>query len=296
MKNLSFAFQIDSINILNKFTDSSLLMMNECSKRGYDVFSYQPNAIEIINQQYICKSINHQSNELTYINLNEISCILIRQDPPFDMNYITNTLLLEPFAHKTFNNVTAIRNFPEKLSALNFPKFIPETIIASSPTKDLKLFLKTHKKLVAKNPHSCGGKDVWLVSSEEELENSFQDNEHIIFQQFLTDAYTGDKRVLFLEGKVMGQYLRTPAEGDFRCNTAAGGSTAQTTLTKKELEICEEVGEFLVSKNIWFAGVDLLGEKLIEINVTSPTGLAALNKLYNQKSEKLLIDSIESII
>ncbi|AEI88512.1 MAG: glutathione synthase [Candidatus Midichloria mitochondrii] len=305
------AFQIDPLESLNIETDSSLLLAIEMQNRGYEIFFYQVKDLYIENNEVFAKGFfaHLEKDSKSYysitnhavLNLAEVLLIMIRQDPPFDMNYITSTYILDKLGAHTpvFNNPSSIRNLPEKFSPLIFKNFLPEFIISS----DLHLiehFIQRHNFAVLKPLYQHGGKNIVLTNVDEEnfqatIKNHIEKFGHIVVQQFIPSVRNnGDKRVIFSAGKLIGFFQRLPKSGDFRSNAALGGSFAKCELTIKEQLLCKKIGKFLEKNSIIFAGIDILGEKLIEINITSPTGLAILNKLYGGLHEKLVVNTIET--
>ena len=307
------AFQIDPLESLNIKTDSTILIALEMQKRGYTLFFYQVKNLYITNNQvmgkgYFVELCLSQTNYYTIkeeraINLSSSSVIMIRQNPPFDLNYITATYILDQITNQTLilNNPTVLRNFPEKFSSLIFKSYLIDSVI----TADFQIiydFVKKHQQIVLKPLYQHGGQDVILVDTtipnfEILISSHLTKFGHLIAQKFLDSVKTkGDKRVIFSLNKILGYFRRLPISGDFRSNTALGGSFEKCELTPKEQLLCGQIGDFLNQHNIVFAGIDLLEEKIVEINITSPTGLAFLNQLYSNAYEKVIVDAIETKI
>lgn len=298
--------QIDPIETLNFETDTSILLARELESRGFDIFYYTPKDLYIYSAEpyasgkYITfageKPYEFKSSSIN-LSLEECSIILLRQDPPFNMSYITTTHILELLPKTTcvINNPSGVRNLPEKLSVTNFPEFTPKTLITQS-FEQLKSFFEEQKIIVLKALYGHGGNEVVKISSAAELENLgniyISSHGYVVAQEFLPEVTKGDKRVFIVDGEVLGAFSRIPKSGSILANMAAGGSIAKTELTEKELEISEAVAQFLKAHDIFMAGIDLISEQLIEINITSPTGFKAFNKLYDQKIETKIIDEL----
>ena len=308
------AFQMDPLNSINIQTDTSFLLALELQKKGYNIFFYEVGDLYLKNNQLLAIGI---FTELTQgdgsfykiitretLNLEEVLLVMVRQDPPFNMHYITSTYLLEIIQNKTLilNNPTSLRNLPEKFSPLFFENSIPDSIpdyVLSANFEIIKKFSLLYQEIVLKPLYQHGGQGVILIRSgdknfDEVVKKYIKKFGHIMAQEFIdTVKDDGDKRVIFLNERVIGYYKRLPKKGDFRSNTVLGGSFEQCDLTENESILCKEIGAFLNENNIFFAGVDILNERLIEINITSPTGLAVLNKLYGNAYEKIVAEAIE---
>ena len=303
------ALQIDPLESLNFTTDSTLLIANELQSRGYELFSYSPEDLSFeqghlhamgsyIELDYKRKTF--AKLESKKVLLKDFQIIFVRQNPPFDQKYLTATYMLETLRGPTIiNDPQAIRNISEKLCIMNFPKLIPDTIVTNNH-REIKNFLVRHNVAIAKSLYGFGGADVVKLTRDDKdidakINLLLEKYGHLMVQEFLSDVNTlGDKRVMIMEGEVIGAINRMPSPEDFRANLVLGGKAYSTTLTEKEIEICAIVGHFLKSKNLFLAGVDLIAEKLIEINVTSPTGLVAINNLHQQAIEKIIVDKIET--
>ncbi len=304
--NKKIGLQIDPLHTLNIETDTSLILANEFASRGYIVYGFSPynislSAEDLVIDAFTLNFSNYAKGEViqesnTRINLKELTAYLIRQNPPFDENYILNTYILERFENDILfiNKPSKIRNFPEKLSVLNFPQYTPKTLITSS-TAQANAFLHKHGKMVIKPIFGYGGSEVSLISSTSDISKAYallDKYKFIILQEFLEDVVNYDKRVLIFNGKVLGAFERVPQNGSILANLVAGGVGKATVLSKKENEISQHVARFLKDNDVCFAGIDLIQEKLIEINITSPTGVITCNKLYNVQLQKLMLDSL----
>ncbi|MDF3047241.1 MAG: rimK [Candidatus Midichloriaceae bacterium] len=299
------ALQIDHIDSLNYESDTSIFLAEELERRGYKIFYYTP--AELTFDTHLSargtfvsftNGFYRKIGDDVKLDLARASIVMIRQNPPFNQQYLTNTYLLDllPKSTITLNNPEAIRRFPEKLSALHFPDFIPKTMVSSN-YENLKAFYKAVGKAVLKPIYGFGGQDVALIDSEQKFQDLvplYLDKfGECILQEYLPSVKTqGDKRVLIAGGKVVGALSRMPQEGNFIANMAAGGKPSVTTLTGAELDISNKVAKHLSEQGIFLAGVDLIDSKLIEINVTSPTGFKVFSKISGERTDKLIIDML----
>jgi glutathione synthase len=303
------AIQMDDIASIHPLSDSTLLLGVEACNRGYEVYYYPPemltyNAGELLANGHSITLRDDPNDYYTLteshtLSLKEMDVILIRQDPPFDMAYITNTYLLELIADqvKIVNHPAAIRNAPEKWFLETFPEFTLPTLITRNE-EAIHAFHKEHKALVAKPLYGYGGKSIFHIDKEGKnldalLEHMFElSKEPLLFQPFLPNVKEEEKRIILLDGKVAGAIGRIPADGEIRSNMRVGGKAVKTELTHREIEIGNTIGPVLKDMGIILAGVDVIGDYLTEINVTSPTGLRPINQLYNIQTEKLFWDAV----
>ena len=231
----------------------------------------------------------------------DVDVVLMRQDPPFDIGYITATYLLERVAGETLvvNDPRAVRDAPEKLFVLDFARFMPPTLITRSLT-ELKRFHAAHREIVLKPLHGNAGAAVFRIGADGSnlaaLGELFSQvwREPFIAQAFLPAVAEGDKRIVLVDGKVAGAINRKPGAGEIRSNLAAGGSAHATTLTDREQEICDSIGPELAKRGLLFVGIDVIGGLLTEINVTSPTGIIAIDRFNGSDTPGLIWDSIEA--
>jgi len=311
--NKVIAFQIDKLEELNFETDSSLLLARGLQSKGYSIFFYHVKNLYIQNNEVLAygffidfessPSTQYRLSKSMTICLESVKLIMIRQDPPFNMEYITATYLLEKISNSVpiLNNLKSLRDLPEKLSTLNFPQYLPNYIVSAN-IDEIKRFVAKYVNVVIKPLYQHGGKDVIRLNFNdsnfvEVISDYVNRFGHIIIQEFIEDVLlSGDKRIIFVDSEVLGYFQRLPMIGDFRSNTVLGGECRTTALDQEELSICNNVSIFLKKNDIFLAGIDLLNHKLIEINITSPTGLVILNKLYNKKYEELIIEAIEKRI
>lgn len=302
------AVQMDAPEKINIKGDTTFALMVEAQNRGFELYEYQPEGLAIENGELtalLCKSIVHPDNaenpftleQPARQKLSEFDCVLIRQDPPFDMAYYSNTYLLEllPETTRVLNDPRAIRNTPEKLSALHFPHLMASTLI-SSDRNLIADFTKRTGEVVLKPLSLFGGEMIVRTSSSDPKFNEYIDqllahsSEPIVAQEFLPNVKETDKRVMMLEGEVVGVLGRIPAEGNFIANIHSGGKPVLGSLTPKEEEVCREVGKKVKEWGIFFAGLDLIDQRLSEINVTSPTLTVELKAVGGPDIPKLYWD------
>ena len=286
MRNKIVAIQGNKLSKLNPRTDTSIFLAKEAQKIGLKLFYYEPQNLSIVKNKVIAKGnfIKFTDNKKFYeildnklLDLSTVKYILIRQDPPFNLEYITTTYILDNLNKvKIINNPSAIRNISEKLYSAKFMKYLPKTIF-SSDIKQIKKFLKLNKKIIIKPIHSYGGNNIKLLNgklNKKEIVNYLNKHGHIMCQKFLPLIKFGDKRVFIINGKVVGAISRVPKKGSFLSNLSKGASAKLIKLTKNELSISKIVAKDLKQNNIYFAGIDFISGKLNgDINVTSPTGL-----------------------
>ncbi len=296
MTNKIVAIQGDHLKNLNVKTDSTIFLANEAQKRGFKLFYYYPENLSNIRGKTISKGyfikISYSKKKFykilkkTKLDLSLTNYILIRQDPPFNLEYISTTLLLDRIKYKTkiINDPTAVRNISEKFYSLNFEKYMADTIF----TKDLleiKNFFKKHKKIIIKPIHSFGGNDIYLIAekfSERKIKKILKKHGHIMCQKFLSKIKFGDKRVFIINGKVCGAISRVPKLGSILSNMSKGAIPRLANLTKNELKISNIISKKIKRDGIYFAGIDFIDGKLNgDINVTSPTGIKTYFDLSN---------------
>lgn len=305
------ALQMDPIERIKTATDSSFVLGLEAQRRGHTLFYYNPSDMSLDNGEVMAwvrpiqlrqQATDHFTlGEATRMNLREMKVILLRQDPPFDMQYMTTTYHLERLQPHTLvvNNPTEVRNCPEKLFVCDFPALMTPTLITQD-MRDMEAFRKEHGEVVLKPLYAFGGKDVFHIkpgdSNFEGLVELFLRtyNAPMILQKFLPSVAQGDKRIVLVDGKPIGALNRIPKPGHIRSNMAVGGTPEKTTLTAREHEICEAIGPELKRRGLLLVGIDVIGGNLTEINVTSPTGLQVINRLDGISTEALVWDAIES--
>ena len=293
MTNKIVAIQGNHPSKLNPKTDTSVFLAQEIQNKNYRVFYYEPKDLSLINSKIIANGFfikfNYKQKKFFKIlkkqKLDLIKCkfILIRQDPPFNLEYITTTYILDKIKHRVsiINNPTSIRNISEKLYSAKYLKFMPSTIF----TKDIieiKKFIKKHKKIILKPIHSYSGNDIHLLNKFDLklIQKFIKKHGHIMCQKYLSKINKGDKRVFLINGKVTGAISRVPKKGSFLSNLSKGATAINIELTKTEKKISTILGKDLKKEKIFFAGIDFIDQKLNgDINITSPTGLKTLYDL-----------------
>jgi len=310
---LTVAVQMDPLDSINIAGDSTFALMLSAQARGHKLFHYAPEDLNYSAGRVWTKAHpvtvqrvagNHFSfGDPVKLDLgDEADVVLMRQDPPFDLGYITATHLLERIADKTLvvNDPAQVRNAPEKVWVLDFAQFMPPTLVTRS-VDEAKAFLADHGEIVVKPLHGNGGKAIFKIgrdganlSSLIEVFNTAYREPHMV-QAFLPDIVKGDKRIVLVDGEVAGAINRLPGEGEIRSNLAVGGSAAKTELTEKEQEICAVLGPELKKRGLLFVGIDVIGGKwLTEINVTSPTGIVAIDRFNGTDTAGMIWDAIEA--
>jgi glutathione synthase len=293
MINKIVAIQGNHPSKLNPVSDTSIFLANEIQNKNYKIFYYDPKDLSIINSKVIAKGffIKFSYNQKKFFKilkkqrLNLLNCkfILIRQNPPFDLEYISTTYILDTIKDKVkiINNPTSIRNISEKLYSAKYQKFMPRTIFTQN-ILEIKKFFKIHKRIILKPIHSFSGNDIHLLDKfNSKLINQFIKKHHFIMcQKFLPKIINGDKRVFLINGEVCGAISRIPKQGSFLSNMSKGAKPVNIQLTKLEKKISKLIANDLKKENIFFAGIDFIDQKLNgDINVTSPTGLKTLYDL-----------------
>ncbi|MDA9644839.1 glutathione synthase [Candidatus Pelagibacter sp.] len=275
---------------LNPITDTSVFLANEIQSKNYKIFYYDPKDLSVINSKVIAKGffikfdytkkkffkiLNRQK-----LDLSRCKFILIRQDPPFNLEYISATYILDTIKDKVkiINNPTSIRNVSEKLYSVKYQKYMPSTIFTQN-IDEIKNFFRMHKKVILKPIHSFSGNDIHLLNkfNLKLIQKFIKQHDHIMCQKYLPKISKGDKRVFLINGKVCGAISRVPKKGSFLSNMSKGAKPINIKLTKTENRISKLIAKDLKKENIYFAGIDFIDQKLNgDINVTSPTGLKTL--------------------
>ena len=293
MINKIVAVQGNHLSKLNLISDTSVFLAHEIQSKNYKIFYYDPKDLSVINSKVIALGFfiefNYKNKKFFKIlkkqklDLTKCKFILIRQDPPFNREYISTTYILDTIKNKVkiLNNPTSIRNVSEKLYSVRYQKYMPSTIFTQN-ISEIKNFFKIHKKVILKPIHSYGGNDIHLLNKFNlKLINQFiKKHDHIMCQKFLPKISKGDKRVFLINGKVCGAISRVPKQGSFLSNMSKGAKPISIKLTKTENKVSKLIAKDLKKENIFFAGIDFIDQKLNgDINVTSPTGLKTLNDL-----------------
>ncbi len=310
---LTVAVQMDPLDSINIAGDSTFALMLSAQDRGHTLFHYSAEDLNYRDGKVWAKAhpvtvqrvVGDHFSVGEPVNLDlgdEADVVLMRQDPPFDLGYITATHLLERIADKTLvvNDPAQVRNAPEKVFVLDYPQFMPPTLVTRS-LDEARKFLAEHGAIVIKPLHGNGGKAIFKVDSDGanlsalmEVFNMTWREPHMV-QAFLPDVAKGDKRIVLIDGEVAGAINRLPGEGEIRSNLAVGGSAEKSELTDKEREICAVLGPELKKRGLLFVGIDVIGGTwLTEINVTSPTGIVAIEKFDRTDVAGMIWDAIEA--
>lgn len=310
---LTVAVQMDPLESINIAGDSSFALMLSAQARGHRLFHYAPQDLNYaaghvwahahpVTVQRVAGDHFRFGDPVRLDLGDQADVVLMRQDPPFDLGYITATHLLERIADRTLvvNDPASVRNAPEKLWVLDFAQFMPPTLITRS-LDEARAFLAEHGEIVVKPLHGNGGKAIFKVgrdganlSSLIEVFNTAYREPHMV-QAFLPEIVRGDKRIVLVDGEVAGAINRIPGEGEIRSNLAVGGSAAKTDLTPREREICAVLGPELRRRGLLFVGIDVIGgEWLTEINVTSPTGIVAIDRFNGTDTAARIWEAIEA--
>jgi len=301
MTNKIVAIQGNHPSKLNPETDTSVFLAHEIQSKNYKIFYYDPKNLSVINSKIIASGFfikfDYKNKKFFKIlkeqklDLTKCKFILIRQDPPFNLEYISATYILDTIKDKVkiLNNPTSIRNVSEKLYSVRYQKFMPSTIFTQN-INEIKNFFKTHKKVIIKPIHSFGGNDIHLLKNfNSKFINQFiKKHDHVMCQKFLPKISKGDKRVFLINGKVCGAISRVPKQGSFLSNMSKGAKPINVQLTKIEDRISKLIAKDLKKENIFFAGIDFIDQKLNgDINITSPTGLKTLYDLSKVNLAKI---------
>lgn len=306
---MKIGFQIDAIKSLNFKTDSTLPLVLESQRRKNKNYYFLPSSLTFKNnavyaevQEIVFKNNKIEDYSLgkkKSINLETLEYIFIRQDPPYNMEYISSMHLLEQVKGSTkfVNHPKGIRNAPEKISMLNFKKIIPPTIITRS-RNEVDRFLKKYGKSVIKPLYGNGGDSIFLLSRKDVNYNQIierfidQCNEPFIIQKFLPEIKNGDKRVILINGEPIAALRRIPKNQEIRSNIHVGGNCEAVRLSKRDLKICNEIKALLKDEGLFFTGIDIIGKYLTEINVTSPTCIQEIKKLHKIDISKIIWDKL----
>ena len=308
---MKVAIQMDPVGAININADSTFRLAEEAQARGHSLFYYTPERLSYQEGRVMARGQSltvrrEQGNHadlgpMEEVDLADFDVVWLRQDPPFDMFYITTTHLLERLSPGTLvvNDPFWVRNFPEKLLVLNFPELTPPTAIARD-LETIKAFREKHGDVIVKPLYGNGGAGVFRITPEDrnlaslhEMFTGFS-REPLIVQKFLPAVSKGDKRVILVDGEPVGAINRVPAEGETRSNMHVGGRPEKVGLTERDLEICAAIGPLLKEKGQIFVGIDVIGDWLTEINVTSPTGIQELERFDGVNIAGKIWDAIEA--
>ena len=308
--SLRVAIQMDPVESIDIRGDTSFALGLEAQNRGHELHYYLPDSLTLADgrPKAVCRTLalcdkvgdHFTAGEPVRRDLSAFDVILMRQDPPFDMAYITATHLLEMLPPTTMvvNNPAEVRNAPEKLLVTLFPDLMPPTLISRDPDT-IKAFRERHKDIIVKPLFGNGGAGVFRLTPDDQNLNSLlemfftQSREPVMVQAYIQAVRQGDKRVILVDGEAVGAVNRIPGEGEARSNFHVGGSAGATTLTARDLEICKAIGPELRRRGLLFVGIDIIGDYLTEINVTSPTGIREIDSLSGVNVASLTWDAIE---
>jgi glutathione synthase len=309
---LAVAIQMDPIDTINIDADSTFALALEAQRRGHALYHYLPQALTLRDgrlhargrplQVFRRHGNHHYFGEVEELDLAGFDIVLMRQDPPFDMAYITATHLLELLPEDgplVVNNPAAVRNAPEKLFVLRFRELMPPTLLTLDPG-EIRAFWQEHGEIVLKPLFGNGGAGVFHLRPGDDNLNSLLEmyssvyREPVMVQRYLPEVRQGDKRIILVEGEARGAVNRVPAEGEARANLHVGGRAQKAGLTARELEICEAIGPALRAEGLVFVGIDVIGDYMTEINVTSPTGIQEIARLDGVDLAVDIWDAIEA--
>lgn len=312
--SLKIAVQMDPLDSIKIAGDSSFALMLAAQARGHVLYEYHVESLTLDAEDRLfahaypvtvqrVEGAHFTRGEQVRLDLGrDIDVVLMRQDPPFHMGYITATHMLERIQHETLvvNDPANVRNSPEKVMVLNYRRFMPPTLVTRS-VDEVRRFMAEHGAIVVKPIHGNGGKAIFRVPESGdnltalfEVFNQTWPEPHMV-QPFLPEVAQGDKRIVLVDGVVAGAINRVPGEGEFRSNLAMGGSAEATELTPREQEICDALGPDLQRLGLTFVGIDVIGGKwLTEINVTSPTGIVAIDRFNGTDTAGMIWDAIEA--
>jgi glutathione synthase len=309
--SLNVAIQMDPVATINIHGDSTFALGLEAQRRGHSLFYYEPQHLSMRDGRVFARGQaltfrREEGNHATLgaaetVDLTKFDVVLLRQDPPFDMSYITTTHMLELVHPQTLvvNDPAEVRNAPEKLFATRFEGLLPPTLISRDPD-EIKAFRAEFGDIIVKPLFGNGGAGVFRLRQGDEnlaslLEMFGQMNrEPLIVQKYLADVRKGDKRIILVDGVAVGAINRVPAEGEARSNMHVGGRAEKSMLTRREQAICEMIGPELKARGLIFVGIDVIGDYLTEINVTSPTGIQEIDRFDGANLSSLVWDAIEA--
>ncbi|HJQ57194.1 MAG TPA: glutathione synthase [Vineibacter sp.] len=308
---LAVAFQMDHISTVDIDGDSTFVLALEAQTRGHTLYHYTPPDLFFHDRKVLAraqpmkvrreKGRHYELGAAEVIELSRLDVVWLRQDPPFDMAYITTTHLLEHIHPATLvvNDPASVRNAPEKLFVTHFDGIMPPTLIASDVAR-IREFRAEHKDIILKPLFGNGGAGVFRVKPDDENFNSLLEmfsrasREPIIAQRYVPEVRKGDKRIILIDGEAVGAIDRVPAEGEARSNMHVGGVPVKATLSKRDREICAAIGPALRERGLIFVGIDVIGDWLTEINVTSPTGLQQIDRFDQVNLEGRIWDAVEA--
>jgi glutathione synthase len=307
---LTVAIQMDPIQHINIETDSTFVLALEAQRRGHTLWHYLPQDLIFAHGRVRArarplevrrkKGDHYTLGERETIDLGRVDMVLMRQDPPFDMAYITATHLLQHIHPQTLviNDPIEVRNAPEKLFVTHFQNLMPPTLITADQ-EEIRAFREEHRDIIVKPLFGNGGAGVFHVDPEDDNLNALLEmftqlyREPIVVQRYLPEVRQGDKRIILVDGRAAGAVRRVPMAGEARANLHVGARAEKTTLSARDREICETIGPELKRRGLVFVGIDVIGDYLTEINVTSPTGIQEINRFDGGAIESELWDAFE---
>ena len=307
---LKVAFQMDSIERIDIRGDSTFALLLEAQRRGHDVFYYTPDDLSLKEGTLLARGHSltvedkpgdhYRLAHLRTVDIAEFDVVQLRQDPPFDMAYITTTHLLERLQPRTLvvNDPAAVRNSPEKMFVLDFMDLMPPTLITRS-LNEIRAFREEHKDIVVKPLYGNGGAAIFRITEGDTNLNPLIEllgvpfREPLMVQRYLAEVRAGDKRIILVDGEFAGAINRVPAADETRSNLHVGGTAEATTLTAREKEICARIGPELKKRELIFTGIDVIGDYLTEINVTSPTGIRQVTEFGGKDIAAMIWDVSE---
>ncbi len=311
MKPITLAVLMDDIASINPKKDSSLAMMLEAKRRNWDIYTFDSSDMFHLKGEVFAKARKtlvadsqsnwHECEEAEILQLKEIDVVFMRKDPPFDMDYIYTTYLLEQLEASgvmVVNKPSSLRNANEKLFALNFPELIPKTLVSSNNEK-LSVFINDNVDVVVKPLDGMGGTNIFKLKKGDDNEEVLlkltnNGQRYIMAQEFLPEIKHGDKRILLINGKPVDYALaRMPAEGNFKGNLAAGAVGVGQPLSERDRFLCKQIAPTLIEKELIFVGLDVIGDYITEINVTSPTCIRELDSQFGLNISSELLDVVE---
>jgi len=309
---LAVAIQMDPIDTINIDADSTFALALEAQVRGHALFHYLPQALTLRDGRLLARGRalevfrrhgnHHRFGAFEELDLAGFDIVLMRQDPPFDMAYITATHLLELLPEDgplVVNDPASVRNAPEKLFVLHFRELMPPTLLTLD-VEEIRAFWQLHGEIVLKPLFGNGGAGVFHLRPGDDNLNSLLEmyalvhREPVMVQRYLPEVRQGDKRIILVEGEPVGAVLRVPPEGEARANLHVGGRAVKTGLTAREREICASIGPALREQGLVFVGIDVIGDWMTEINVTSPTGIQEIARLDGVDLSRNIWDAIEA--
>ena len=310
---MKFLFLMDPLETIDMEKDTTFILMLESHKRGHEVYYLPEDGLSLIEGKVFFHVIKVKPQAIVHepflteqparLSQDDIHAVFIRPDPPFDEQYLMNTWILDHLPERiaVINSPTGIRKVNEKVWAAQFTEITPTTIISTNK-HDLLNFVAKHKSVIAKPTNAFGGQSVFHIEEGHTNTNVILETmskgyyEAIILQKYIPEAKHGDKRILLLNGEILGVVLRMHAQGEHRNNFYAGGKAMPATISKRDEHIVNILKSHLQKLGLYFVGIDILGDYLIEVNVTSPTCLQEMNQLYNQSLEEKVIDFVEKLI